>query len=117
MKVAIRLLLLEDLLIDDLGKITAMQDNSGKYHFFKEKANVGKIERAEIEIDAGTAKIAIPLLRRNRGKLVKGNRRNFAHLFQRWSDKLHFDPNITTIDLRKFGRGLHPDDIRIFVLD
>ncbi|MDI9578337.1 MAG: phage integrase SAM-like domain-containing protein, partial [Thermoproteota archaeon] len=109
LKVAIRLLLLEKSIgIDDLGKINVIQEANGKYHFFQEKT--------EIEIDADTAKMAIPLLKCNKGKLVKGKRRSLADRFQRFSDKLHFEPNITPVDLHKFGRKLHPDDIKEFIL-
>ena len=109
-RIAIRLLLLEDIQIDDLVKITAMQDSNGNYHFF----NNG---RTEIDIDSDTAKLAVPLLHRNKGKLIKGGRRSLHALFQSWSEKLHFEPNITPMNLRIFGKNHHPDDIRDFILD
>lgn len=109
-KLAIRLLLLENRKIDDIVKITAMQDSNGKYHFFNK-------DKKEIEIDAETAKLAVPLLKRNKGKLIKGEKRSLAGLFNDWSEKLHIEPNITPVDLKIFGKRHHPDDIRELVLE
>jgi hypothetical protein len=111
-KLAIRLLLLEDWKVEDLLKITALQDINGKYHFFKDK------ER--IEIDNETAKLAVSLLGRNKGKLIRGegkSHRSLDSVFQDWSKKLHIEPNITPNKLQIFARTLHPDDIREYILD
>jgi hypothetical protein len=110
-KLPIRLLLLENKKVDDITKITAMQDSKTRnYHFYDKN-------KTEIEIDPETAKLAVTLLERNNDKLVRGGRRSLSGLFSDWSEKLQLEPNITPMDLRTFGKNHHPADIKEYIFE
>ena len=110
MKVAIRLLMFKpDIDIDDFNKIVWIHEDSGKYHFFLKTLK----EEKRITLDEDTIQMAIPLLKE--GKLA-GGERSRQEAFETLSIKLHIEPNITPFDLRKFSYGLHPEDIRKYVL-
>jgi hypothetical protein len=111
-KIAIRLLLLEDIPIKKLGKICAVQYVNGQYHFLSD-------DKKEIQINSETANLAIPLIQKNKNdKLLNWeDSRNLADRFQKLSEKLNIEPNITPMDLRKFGKNHHPDDLKDLLSD
>jgi len=105
-KVAIRLLLFENIPITKLGKIYFFEELNGKYHF--------SVNKEEKSLNEETIKIAKPLL-----KEVKGDNKRLLDFGDRQLDQHFYDlcielgmiNKITPMDLRKFGKNHHPDDL------
>lgn len=113
-KVAIRLILLEcardKMEIYDLENISWIQDKNGKYHFLLKKAD--KEER--IDLDEKTSELITAQL--NKKEKLALSQRNINGRFETLSRKLRLKKTLTAIDLIKFGRNLHPDDIKELIL-
>lgn len=109
-KIVIRLLLLEKIPIGKFGKINVIHESDGQYHF-----NDGK---QLISIDEETAKIAIPLVEKNKNKrLLKFEKRHLDSRIHDLCKKVGLPNEVKPIDLRIFGKNQHPDDLRELLLD
>jgi Flp pilus assembly protein CpaB len=108
-KIMIRLLLLENLPIKSLEKISFIQTSEGNYQF-----NIdGNIINS---INEETIRLAEPIIKEN---ILKGDKRLLAIVsrtieenIQGYAKKISLSNKLTPRDLRKFGRNLHPDDLK-----